>query len=66
MPQRRRIAYANERFRDERPGWQTDRGRTYIRFGPPDEIESYPAVEIWSYRHIDGLGDNITFQFNLR
>ncbi len=64
----RRIAYANERFRDERPGWQTDRGRTYIRFGPPDEIEWYHVTmgQIWTYRHIDGVGDNITFRFDLR
>jgi GWxTD domain-containing protein len=44
----RRIAYANARFREateqatEIPSWKTDRGRIYIRFGPPDEIESYP------------------------
>jgi GWxTD domain-containing protein len=83
----RRIAYANERFRDERPGWQTDRGRTYIRFGPPDEISSrieltsrtgdvsgtyvkvevrHSTREIWTYSHIEGAGDNITFQFDLR
>jgi GWxTD domain-containing protein len=62
----RRIAFANQRYPDERPGWQTDRGRTYVRFGPPDSIESYVVREFWSYRHIDGLGDNITFQFDLR
>ncbi len=52
----RRIAYANERFApvvsmpasDQRkhqrpyPGWKTDRGRIYITWGPPDEIESHP------------------------
>ena len=35
----RRIAYANERFASGIPGWRTDRGRIYIAFGPPDEIE---------------------------
>src|SRR5580693_4441428 len=39
----RRIAYANERFSSGVPGWKTDRGRTYILWGPPDEIESHPA-----------------------
>ncbi len=67
----RRIAYANERFATRRPGWKTDRGRTYIIFGPPDENESHPSggadgeppYEIWRYRHIDGVGDNISWLF---
>lgn len=39
----RRIAYSNDRFTARIPGWQTDRGRTYILLGPPDEIESHPS-----------------------
>jgi GWxTD domain-containing protein len=39
----RRIAWANDRFASQGPGWQTDRGRTYITQGPPDEIESHPS-----------------------
>src|ERR1041384_1955717 len=39
----RRIAYANEHYASGIPGWKTDRGRIYITFGPPDEIESYPS-----------------------
>jgi len=39
----RRIAYANERFSSGIPGWKTDRGRLYILWGPPDEIESHPS-----------------------
>ena len=53
----RRIAYANERFRAAEPGWSTDRGRIYITWGPPDQIESHPSgdgqsgpFEIWIYR----------------
>jgi GWxTD domain-containing protein len=37
----RRIAYANERFGAGVPGWKTDRGWIYIKFGPPDELESH-------------------------
>ena len=40
----RRIAYANERFSSGIPGWRTDRGRIYIMWGPPDEIESHPQA----------------------
>jgi GWxTD domain-containing protein len=70
----RRIAFTNQRFgtASGTPGWQTDRGHIYIVYGPPDEIDSHPkdeggspkpAIEVWSYRHIDGLGanDSITF-----
>ncbi len=39
----RRIAYANERFASGIPGWKTDRGKIYIIWGEPDEIESKPA-----------------------
>jgi GWxTD domain-containing protein len=35
----RRIVYANQRFSGRVPGWKTDRGRFYIRYGPPDSIE---------------------------
>ena len=40
----RRIAYANERYASGIPGWKSDRGRIYITFGPPDEIESHRNV----------------------
>jgi GWxTD domain-containing protein len=50
-----RLHYANAEFAATRPGWMTDRGRIYIRYGAPDLIErepiqssSYP-VEIWHY-----------------
>ncbi len=36
----RRILYANEHYGTIAPGWKTDRGRVYVTWGPPDEIES--------------------------
>ena len=41
----RRIAYVNQHFSPGSglPGWKTDRGRIYIVYGPPDEIESHPT-----------------------
>jgi len=67
----RRIAYANDRYAGKKRGWETDRGRIYITYGPPDEIESHPEgdsrigppYEEWLYRHIDGLGDRVIFTF---
>ena len=39
----RRIAYSNDHYASGIPGWKTDRGRIYIMYGPPDEIESHPS-----------------------
>jgi GWxTD domain-containing protein len=67
----RRIAYANQHFRTASgaPGWQTDRGHIYIVYGPPEEIDSHPkdgekpALEYWTYRHVEGVGDNVSITF---
>jgi len=69
----RRIAYANEHFGTPsgRPGWETDRGHIYIVYGPPDirsenlagENGSQFATEQWRYNHIDGVGENMMFEF---
>jgi GWxTD domain-containing protein len=39
----RRVQYANEQFTAGKPGWRTDRGWFYIKFGPPDRRETFPA-----------------------
>lgn len=49
----RRIAYANEHFGyGSTPGWESDRGRIYIQYGPPDatHITDRAQTEIWQYR----------------
>ncbi len=59
-----RVRYANHHFSSIEQGWKTDRGRIYIRRGPPDQVErrpmspSGPAYEIWSY-----FEKNLTFVF---
>jgi len=63
----RRIAYANEHFSSQIPGWKTDRGRIYITYGPPDEIEDRSNTPsrsfLWHYRHIDGIGNDVVIEF---
>ena len=67
----RRIAYANQRFAaPNRAGWATDRGRIYIQWGPPDEIESHPSgragsppFETWRYHQIERIGKNLFITF---
>ena len=59
----RRIAYANERYASGIPGWRTDRGRIYITYGPPDEIESHPSGGSYDRPSEEGGGQTATFPF---
>ena len=59
----RRIAYANERYASGIQGWRTDRGRIYITFGAPDEIESHPSGGSYSRPMEEGGGETSTFPF---
>lgn len=59
----RRIAYANEHFASGIPGWRTDRGRIYIVFGPPDEIDSHPSGGTYERTIEEGGGETSTYPF---
>lgn len=73
----RRIAYTNEHYGTSTiAGWRTDRGRAYIMWGAPDEIETHPdnytrangervpyPIEFWHYRYIEGTGQNVVLEF---
>ncbi|MCC6862535.1 MAG: GWxTD domain-containing protein [Bryobacterales bacterium] len=61
----RRIAYANERYASGIPGWKSDRGRIYITFGPPDEIESHPSGGTYERPYEEGGGTTSTFPFEI-
>ncbi len=59
----RRIAYANEHYASSIPGWKTDRGRIYIIYGPPDEIESHPSGGAYQRPAAEGGGTGYTHPF---
>lgn len=54
-----RVEYSNERFSTHRSGWETDRGRIFILFGEPTDIERHPfesgsrPYEIWYYHNLN-------------
>jgi GWxTD domain-containing protein len=60
----RRVQYANQHFSVGAQGWQTDMGRTYIKYGEPDEVVrspfnfDRPPEEVWYYYR-----DHRTFTF---
>ena len=61
----RRINEANRRYREggaaQIPGWRTDRGRIFIKYGPPDEVLNRPQAgstrpfEVWKYTRTRAL-----------
>src|SRR5579862_3691917 len=59
----RRIAYANERFSSGIPGWRTDRGRIYIMWGPPDELEAHPTGGLYNRPDSEGGGSTSTYPY---
>lgn len=55
---------ANQAFKESyNKGWKTDRGRIYIVYGKPDDIERYPfetstkSYEVWKYNAVEGGGE---------
>src|SRR6266852_1282952 len=59
----RRIAYANERYASGIPGWKSDRGRIYITYGPPDEIEDHSSGGTYQRPPEEGGGTTSTYPF---
>jgi len=59
----RRIEYANDHYAAGVPGWRTDRGRIYIVYGAPDEIESHPSGGAYERPIEEGGGQTSTFPF---
>jgi len=59
----RRIAYANEHFASGIPGWKTDRGKIYIMWGPPDEIDAHPTGGTWDRPMDQGGGETTTYAY---
>lgn len=56
-----RVDIANSRYTTlAKSGWKTDRGRIYLMYGEPSEIERYPSqietrpYEIWYYNELEG------------
>lgn len=57
-----RIDFANRNFTEiasGRAGWQTDRGKIYVVYGPPDDVDrrdsqiNVPAFETWHYNRLN-------------
>lgn len=58
-----RVAYVNEHFSSGVPGYKTDRGRIYLKYGKPDEIDSHPAGGRYEREASEGSGSTSTYPF---
>src|SRR5882724_10359696 len=61
----RRVAYADAKYASGIPGRNTDRGRIYIKFGPPDSTDSHPAGGQYQRPTNEGGGSTSTFPFEV-
>src|SRR6185312_5902694 len=59
----RRIAYANDHYASGIPGWKTDRGMIYIKYGAPDEVDSHPSGGSYERPMEEGGGETSTYPF---
>ncbi len=73
----KRLRYAEKKFGwGKKPGWKTDRGKVFVKYGPPNDIESRPMGDValmggwyskpyekWSYDYIPYVGTDIDFLF---
>ena len=54
-----RVEYANTHFSTNRNGWETDRGRIFILYGEPSDVEQHPfeinskPYEVWYYNALN-------------
>jgi GWxTD domain-containing protein len=65
----RRIAHAKVTFADRDSaatfGYQTDRGRWYVSFGPPDSVTGgNGSAEEWRYRSLKAFGSDVAVSFH--
>jgi GWxTD domain-containing protein len=67
----RRVEYADVNFADpkdlSRRGMETDRGRFYVMFGPPDEIDRHQteSYEIWHYTSVAQAGPDFRIKLTV-
>lgn len=58
-----RFAYVNEHFSSGIPGYKTDRGKIYLKYGKPDDVESHPSGGPYQRASYEGGGTTSTYPF---
>ena len=60
-----RIAYANQHFAADKPGWMTDRGHIYIVYGKPESIDAHPSGGQYQRPIEEGGRSTTTYPFEV-
>lgn len=67
----KKVSEANKLFKESfKEGYKSDRGRIYVTYGKPDDIESFPfqsdkkSYQIWKYNSVEGGGQCIFIELN--
>src|SRR6266550_342654 len=58
-----RVQYANEHFSSGIAGVKTDRGRIYLKYGKPDDVETHPSGGAYTPASFEGNGSASTYPF---
>lgn len=66
----KRVDEANRQFKEAYvEGWKTDRGRIYIIYGKPEDVERHPfesqtkSYEIWNYHSVEGGAECVFVEY---
>lgn len=67
----KKVSEANKLFKESfKEGYKSDRGRIYVTYGKPDDVESFPfqsdkkSYQIWKYNSVEGGGQCIFIELN--
>ena len=61
-----KIYVANERYEEDRPGWETDRGKIYVQYGEPGQEKTGLEIRGKTYRRWTYPEWSLTFLFEKR
>ncbi|MEP7145421.1 MAG: GWxTD domain-containing protein, partial [bacterium] len=60
----KRISEASKMYQENfKEGWKTDRGRIFVLYGKPDDVDRHPfdastkSYEVWKYNSVEGGGE---------
>ena len=66
----KRVDEANRQFKEAYvEGWKTDRGRIYIIYGKPEDVDRHPfeaetkSYEVWNYHSVEGGAECVFVEF---
>ncbi|MDZ4713380.1 MAG: GWxTD domain-containing protein [bacterium] len=67
----KKVNEANKLFKESfKEGFTTDRGRIYVTYGKPDDVDNFPfqadkkSYQMWKYNSVEGGGECVFIELN--